>query len=368
MPDQLQTDLFEIAGCFASGQAVTEILPLGNGNINDTFCVHLESQSRFVLQKINQNVFREPAKVMHNMGLLSAHASQAPTSSGWRLPGVIYPQSGDNHVIDPDGGYWRAISYIPDTYSVDHLEDPKLAFEAGRALGHFHALVSNLEPELFEDTLPGFHHSPTYLKEYDRSPKQAAPTTDEAWCLEFVESRREVFNCLEDLVSQGELKLGLMHGDPKINNILFDATTHQAASLIDLDTVKPGLLQYDIGDCLRSACNPLGEETTLYGQVNFDLGLAESILRGFCAESGEILDEKAYDLFYDSTRLLTLELGLRFFTDHLNGNVYFKAKDDEHNLRRARVQFALCESVERQENEMRTITKNIRLEREAIRS
>ena len=151
----------------------------------------------------------------------------------------------------------------------------------------------------------------------------------------------------------------LFRSDPKINNVMLDRSSGKAVALIDLDTVKPGLVHYDIGDCLRSCCNPLGEETTDLSGVVFDLPLAEAILEGYLAEAGSLLTAQEVALLPDAARLISFELGLRFFTDHLNGNVYFKARHPEHNLQRALVQFRLTASIEAQMAPLRSLVQRL---------
>ncbi len=162
-----------------------------------------------------------------------------------------------------------------------------------------------------------------------------------AYALAFVNERRAFVPVLEAARAQGTLVVRPIHGDPKMNNIMIDPATRRAVSVIDLDTVKPGLVQYDIGDCLRSCCNPLGEETERWEDVRFELDLCRPILRGYMAWARACLTPADCDFLFAAVRLIAFELGLRFFTDHLEGNVYFKAKHVEHNLVRALVQFKL---------------------------
>ncbi|MEZ4661523.1 MAG: phosphotransferase [Caldilineaceae bacterium] len=164
---------------------------------------------------------------------------------------------------------------------------------------------------------------------------------------------------LEDAVAAGQLALRAIHGDPKVDNIMLDNTTKQAVSIVDLDTVKPGLVHYDIGDGLRSCCNRLGEETDQIDAVTFDTELCKVILDGYLSQARHFFSQADYDYIYACIRLITFELGLRFFSDHLAGNVYFKVKDERHNLRRALVQFKLCESIEAQEAEIQSIVRAV---------
>ena len=222
-------------------------------------------------------------------------------------------------------------------------------------------LISDLPTETLAETLPGFHIAPDYLAAYDRILVEAKPEPSPELnrCLEFVAVRRHSIAVLEDAKARGELQLRPIHGDPKVNNILLDAITGQAISLIDLDTVKPGLVHYDIGDCLRSACNPLGEETEQWQQVSFDCDRARALLQGYLAAARDFLTERDRAYLYDAIRLLAFELGLRFLTDYLAGNVYFTIRYPTHNLARALVQFQLAASIEAQESLIRAAIQDL---------
>jgi Ser/Thr protein kinase RdoA (MazF antagonist) len=160
---------------------------------------------------------------------------------------------------------------------------------------------------------------------------------------------------LENAKERGELRLRPIHGDPKISNIMIDDATGKGTCIIDLDTVKPGLIHYDFGDCLRSSCNPAGEETLNLKSVLFDMDLCEAIVKGYMACARSFLTDADREYLYDGIRLITFELGLRFFADYIAGNVYFNTRYDEQNLNRARVQFKLAESIEARESQIQGI-------------
>ena len=206
---------------------------------------------------------------------------------------------------------------------------------------------------------------PLYLQHYDQVlTKNCAPARgwlpEVDYCLQFVSERRAWAHVLEDAKAQGKLPLRPIHGDPKINNVMINAATGQAISIVDLDTVKPGLVHYDIGDCLRSGCNPLGEETERWEAVRFEPDLGQVILQGYLSQAKDFLTKNDYEYLYDAIRLIAFELGLRFFTDYLEGNVYFKARYQEHNLARALVQFKLTESIESQATVIRAIIHDMK--------
>jgi Ser/Thr protein kinase RdoA (MazF antagonist) len=198
---------------------------------------------------------------------------------------------------------------------------------------------------------------PRYLQQFDAtfSHNGHHSNSEVRYGLQFIAARRDWAHVLEDAKQNGRLPLRPVHGDPKVNNVMIEETTGRAISLVDLDTVKPGLIHYDIGDCMRSGCNPLGEETDDWEAVYFEPEIGQAILTGYLTQARNFLTEADYDYLFDSIRLLAFELGVRFFTDYLAGNVYFKVKHAEHNLQRALVQFKLTESIEAHEADIRSI-------------
>jgi Ser/Thr protein kinase RdoA (MazF antagonist) len=364
------TTLATIASQFSPAAAVNEIRAFGSGNINDTYLVtgSHPSTAKFVLQRINTQVFQQPELVMQNMRTFTEHVRERLACDPldpdclWQVPQVLLTQEGQDHWLDEQGQFWRAISFIEASESFDTIQDMRHASEIGYALGMFHRLVSDLPPQQLADTLKGFHITPNYLSQYnDILACTLVPGSPEVnYCCQFVRERQGWATVLEDAKQQGKLPIRTMHGDPKINNVMFDTATHKAVSMIDLDTVKPGLVHYDIGDCLRSACNPLGEETDQWNHVYFDTDLCCAILQGYLAQAQDFLTENDYHYLYDAIRLIAFELGLRFFADYLAGNVYFKIKYPEHNLARALVQFKLVESIEAQAPQIQALLQDLR--------
>ncbi|CAN5759095.1 aminoglycoside phosphotransferase family protein [soil metagenome] len=374
--DQVQT----VAAQFVTTGKVVSAQPYGAGNVNDTFLVTVQGdapsgeQPRFILQRINTHVFRQPKLIVSNMRRFTDHVRQRMAQETphkrvrWEVPTVIATRDQQDFFEDPDGGFWRAISMIEGAKTYQSILNADHARKAGYALGRFQSLISDLDTNLLYDTLPGFHITPQYLTQYDhiRAQVQAHNMTngprarDVEHCFQFVEAHRASATLLEDAQSAGRLSLRSIHGDPKVDNILIDDLTSEAISIIDLDTVKPGLVHYDIGDCLRSCCNLAGEETTELNAVTFDTDLCRIILDGYFEEARHFFSPNDYAYLYDSIRLIAFELGLRFFTDHLAGNVYFRAKHAEHNLDRALVQFKVAASVEAQEATIRKITDVMR--------
>jgi len=383
-------NLIEIADRFKPQGKVIDIQEFGHGNINSTFLVTLDSldEKQFILQRINTQVFRQPKLVMQNMGVFTLHVrdklkalnsayrlQHTSPNRRWEVPRVLLTQNAQNHFIDAEGSFWRAISFIEAAESFDTIKDSNHAREVGYALGMFHNLISDLPTVKLADTLPGFHITPRYLQQYVETRSIASVETrliaqnvetrliasaEVKYCLQFVSDRSSWAHVLENAQAQGMLRLRPIHGDPKVNNVMIDTTTGHGISIIDLDTVKPGLVHYDIGDCLRSSCNPLGEETEQWDKVRFDAEICQHVLQGYLSVARDFLTISDYEYMYDAIRLIAFELGLRFFTDYLAGNVYFKTKYPEHNLNRALVQFKLTESIESQETAIRDIIEEMR--------
>ena len=360
-----------IAGLFHPPEQITGISQLGSGNVNDTFLVTLNrsaSRQAFVMQRLNTDVFDKPELVMRNLLRLGIHveqrlAQQPPELTGrrWEVPKVLPTLDADGHWVEHQGEFWRSITYIGAATTTDVIQDDIHARELGYGLGMFHHLISDLPTNELADTLENFHITPAYLADFDAVRADAAgqmtPRLQEA--LNFIENRREGIDVLEQACARGELKRRPIHGDPKINNVMIDESTGHAVGLIDLDTVKPGLVHYDIGDCLRSCCNRLGEETREPENVRFDLGLCRSILQGYLAIGRSFLTPDDFRYLPDCIRLIPLELGLRFLTDHLEGDHYFRTDRADHNLDRALVQFALTRSIEQQWSALQDLVREL---------
>jgi Ser/Thr protein kinase RdoA (MazF antagonist) len=369
-PPMTPGSLADAADQFNRLGKVIDIREHGKGNVNDTFVVALDSEGtkHFILQRINTRVFRQPELVMRNMRTITEHVyrrlERFSLSAGrrWEVPRVLSAKDGRDRWIDPGGSFWRAISFVEASQSFDVIKDIDHAREVGYALGMFQALISDLPVDRLADTLEGFHITPRYLRRYDEVLEKSRPrkSPELNYCSKFVSQRRAWAHVLEDARAGGRLHLRPIHGDPKVSNVMIDNATRRAVSIVDLDTVKPGLVHYDIGDCLRSCCNPLGEETERWEEVRFEADFCQAILQPYLSLARGFLTEKDYEYLYDAIRLIAFELGLRFFTDYLEGNVYFKARHREHNLARALVQFKLTESIESQERAIRALVQEMR--------
>ena len=355
---------FDVEGLLAG------VRPLGAGNVNDTYLAVFRthfSEERIVVQRINAAVFPRPDWIMENMRVLTRHCHEQLMKEAdaadriWQLPRVIPCRNGADCFVDDDGSTWRALTLIASAESFETAQSAEHAHECGVVLGQFHRLISGIDPSLLHDTLPGYHETPGYLAKYDETmqTQRAQELLDDSEQVgslhRFVEARREFASVLQDALKAGSLQTRLIHGDPKVSNIMIDEDSGKGTAMIDLDTVKPGLIQYDFGDVLRSLCNKAGEEARNLFDVAFDLDLCDAFVQGYMIYAKEFLSPDDRNYLYDSIRLITFELGLRFFQDYLAGNVYFKVRSPEQNLHRAQVQFKLCESIEIRKRKIRQL-------------
>ena len=350
---------FSLPGVFAGAE------PFGSGLINDTYLGRSNDHGQkrlYVFQRLNTSVFKYPEQVMENVELVTNHIAARLRSEGAadpasRTPMLVRTRSGGSFLRDPSGAYWRAFHYIDSGAVFDIVRDAQHAYEVGRGLGRFQALVADLRPGDLHDTLPGFHRTPGYLDEFDGalkadSRKRAIGIGPE---LDFVSHRRSLAFLLTDHLDAGDIPLRVVHNDPKVNNIMVHKESGKALCMLDLDTVKPGIVQFDFGDCVRSAAYPAGEDARDLDTVKIELGLFEAIAKGYVHEANVFLTDRERMLLPLSVKVITFELGLRFFADHMRGDTYFRIKYPGHNLHRARVQFRLLESIEAAEERMTSL-------------
>lgn len=358
MKPELHAALF-----FLAENEIFHISPFGEGNVNDTYLVTLASGEQLLLQRVNPAVFPDPLLVIRNMLLVTDHVRRTILDVRQQeqtfRPVILYPGRSGYAFRDKDGSAWRMMQLIKGARTCRAITSPGQAKELGRMLGLFHALVRSLDPESLVDTLPGFHYTPGYLAHYDRvcSGLRQGATAPNSYCRQSIEKRRSRVNLLEE--RRAELSSGIIHGDPKVDNFLFDGSCEKAVSLIDLDTVRPGLLLYDLGDALRSCCNPAGEVPDQPAEACFDLRLYTAWLQGYFATAGSLLTAEDEKYIVDGVSLITFELGLRFYTDYLEGNRYFKVSHPAQNLDRALTQFYLAESIDRQRDRLAAVVADL---------
>jgi Ser/Thr protein kinase RdoA (MazF antagonist) len=342
----LDTRLSEVARRFV-GRQPDRIERLGRGLINDTFRVRSD-HGCFVLQRINTDVFPAPERIMDNLLQLQGALEQR-SDTPVRLPHVLLADDGRPWARDEHGNFWRMLELIEGSRTLARLDNAGQGREIGRILGGFHYFSATLDPAAFAVTLPDFHVTPVYLDALRRAETNAEPRrrdADVAAALATIDHHAELAYGIEHARQQGQIAERVVHGDPKLDNILFDLAGERALCLIDLDTIQPGLPHHDIGDCLRSCCNR-GGKTGDAGDVCFDLDSCRAILNAYAQHARGVLDEIEIGLLYQAIRLIPFELALRFLADHLRGDRYFRVSAPGENLRKARVQLALLADIER---------------------
>lgn len=344
--------------------------PHGSGNVNDTYMAVYRtafSEQRFILQRIRKAIFPEPEAIMRNMRVITDHCHRKIEATAetadriWQIPKIIATHEGTDFVTDANGDLWRGITHIASANSYEKVRNLEHALEAGIVLGHFQNMISDIPCEKLAYALPGFHVTPGYLAKMDAAlatplgMERLNASTEAKRVLRFIEQHRKFCHVLEDAAMRGELKLRPTHGDPKVGNIMIDDDTAKGTSMIDLDTVQPGLVHYDLGDCMRSGCNPAGEDAEDLNDVVFDIDLFTAIYRGYMSQAGSFLTESDHRHLFDAIALIPLELAIRFFADYLSGDTYFKTRYPGHNLRRAIVQIRLAESIRAREPLVRKV-------------
>lgn len=326
------------------------VKPLGQGLINRTWLVEQDGQ-RYVLQQINADVFPDVEAIAFNLLRLERWLGSQP-ATGIRLPRLIADTGGAAIVHDADGRAWRMLEYIDRSRVLTALTRPEQARAVGNVLGRFHSAFAELDPSELKLTLPDLHDTPGY-----RSKLAAALETptrpvceDVLAALAQIDSRADRLPALHQALEGGLLSLRVTHGDPKLDNVLFAEHADDALCLIDLDTVQPGLLHHDIADCLRSCCNRAGEDRSgdgsEAGRIAFDLAIARALMSGYAQAAGSLFDTRSSELLMLAIGLIPLELAMRFLTDHLQGDRYFRVTHPRQNLIKAKRQLALVADID----------------------
>lgn len=342
--------------------ADAEATPILSGHINDTFVVQ-GPEKRLILQRINHFVFPSPQNIMENIlgvtDFLREKIRQQGGDPDRETLTVVRTTDGGSFFVDDGGNYWRCTIYIENATSHETVENPAMLEEAGRAFGQFQHLLSGYPADTLHEIIPDFHNTPArYRQLQDAVAKNAAGRLGEVQAeLDFAAAREKDCALLMDLLAQGELPLRVTHNDTKMSNVLLDDATGKAVCVIDLDTVMPGLCAFDFGDSIRAGASTAAEDEADLSKVHFDLDLFEAYTKGFLSAAGQALTEKELATLPDGAKLMTLEVGMRFLADYLNGDVYFRTAYPTHNLDRARNQFKLVEEMEEKRADMDRIVK-----------
>jgi len=351
-------ELEHVLAAFGVDAQNVQVSMLGKGNINDTYLVSGESVS-FVLQRMNGEVFDNPQRVIENFSLVTSHLINRSLQGDifFKVAAPVPTRAGAHYFVDSHGWYWRGQNYILHR-PLEKLTGRHQAYSVGLVLAQFHLMLSDLVMNGLQDPLPGFHNLPQYLNDFDAaiSRHNLQGNSDVLLCLQCIDHFRGMATLLEDAKRDGILKVQPIHGDPKTDNFIF-SEEDIACGLFDLDTVGGGLVHYDIGDCLRSCCNSVGEQGEGAAKPRFDLDICATILAGYLSRSTAFLGKTECGYIYCSILLITFELGVRFFTDHIRGNLYFKVAENGDNLRRAVIQFRLAEDIAMKEIEIKRLVE-----------
>jgi hypothetical protein len=358
------SEAFDIPGAFIHAE------PYGTGHINDTYATRWRvngAEKAFILQRINHNVFRQPPLVMDNIGRVSAHlraklAAQPGSDPDRETLTVIPSRAGAMYHQDDQGDYWRTYVFIASARTVDVCERPAQAYEAAKAFGRFQGLLTDLPGPRLHDTIPFFHHTPRRFAALEQAiaedPKgRAAGAQPE---IAFALARRGLTSRVTDAMASGEIPERITHNDTKVNNVMLDCATDRGVCVIDLDTIMPGTVLYDFGDMVRTMTRSCAEDERDPSRVGCAPAMFEAVARGYLESARGFLLPAEVDLLVFAGILVTFNIGIRFLTDYLLGDTYFKTHRPDQNLDRARVQFRMIESLERQEQALGDLVNRYR--------
>jgi len=352
---------FPLHGTFLDAQ------PYGSGHINDTFVVSFDQagvQVRYIFQRINHSIFKNVPQLMENISRVTSHmAGKAGAGDNRRVLTLVPAREGAPFCKTPAGDFWRAYLFVENARTYDSVETPRQAFEAARAFGQFQQALADLPGERLHETIPHFHDTPQRFEALRKAAEaDVVGRRKEVQAeLEFAFQRESEVGRLLDLVRTGDIPERVTHNDTKLNNVMLDDKTGEGICVIDLDTVMPGLSLYDFGDLVRFGTNTAVEDETDFSKIDVSLPVFEAIVQGYVAGAGDILTEAEWDNLVFAGKLMTYEVGIRFLTDYLQGDIYFKIKRPGHNLVRARNQLRLVDRIEAAASAMSAIVCQQRL-------
>lgn len=356
--------LNEVIDNFAFPGTMLECIPFGNGHINDTYRLTFETsagQKRFILQKMNKTIFTRPVELMENISGVTAWLRKKVQENGGDVEretlNLINGKDGKPYYVDSTGEYWRVYFFIEGTTSYDQVESDNDFYQSALAFGKFQGLLADYPAETLHETIVNFHNTADRFHKFQAVLEadvcgRAKEVQEE---IQFVLDREALAHVLCDLQEKGELPLRVTHNDTKLNNILIDNETGMAICAVDLDTVMPGLSVNDFGDAIRFGASTAAEDEPDLSKVSCDLHLYEVFTKGFIEGCAGALTENELDMLPMGAIMMTFECGMRFLTDHLDGDNYFKIHRENHNLDRCRTQFKLVKDMEEKLPQMKAI-------------
>ena len=346
---------------FDRGGNILSVNQITAGLINATYLVETDKNEKYILQKINTFVFKNPDELMENIVGVTKHITERIKEAGGDYKrenlNFLPCSSGEYYFRDENDSAWRLYIYVDDAQTYNKPKDFDAFRDAGRAFGRFMKLLDGYPAETLHETIKNFHYTPAryenFLKAVEADVKGRRAECEEE--IKFVNDRKADTHKLTDLIKDGVLPLRVTHNDTKLNNVLFDMKTDKGICVIDLDTIMPGLSLYDFGDSIRSGANKAAEDESDLSLVGIDLELFEVYVDGFLSETAESLNDAEIDNLAYGAKIMTFECGIRFLTDYLEGDVYFRTTHPEHNIVRARNQFKLVADMEANMNELNAI-------------
>ncbi len=352
-------NLKEIIGKFNITDGAT---PYGKGHINDTYLSNA-CEPRYILQRINNNVFKRPQDVMENIVRVTAHLKKKIIEEGGdpkrETLNLVKTHDGEPYYVTAKGDYFRMYEFIEGAQTYEIVEEPIHFYNAAKAFAKFQQRLADFPAEKLHETIPSFHDTTVrfqQLKDAIANDK-AGRLKDVQAEVEFALAREKDASVIVDAIKEGTVPLRVTHNDTKYNNIMIDDETGLGICVIDLDTVMPGSLLYDYGDSLRFGTNPADEDEKDLSKVYCDLNLFEMFTKGYMEELKDVMTPREKELMPFAAKLMTYECGIRFLADYLNGDTYFKTKYPEHNLDRCHTQFKLVKDMEEKEELMKEIVK-----------
>jgi len=359
----MHKDIQSIASQFNIQGSVREFTAITTGHINDSYLITTDhSADGYFLQWINSYIFKDVEGLMNNIRTVTDHLSMKNESSSGRgelrVLELVETKSGAFYYAAPDGDYWRMYKNIPGTHIYDLVENESIAYEGGKAFGRFMSDLADLPAHLLNETIPDFHNMESRLQSFKAS-VAANPFNrkkDVVREIAFVDERAEEMLRIPEMIREGLIPKRITHNDTKFNNILFNEA-NMAVCIVDLDTVMPGSILFDFGDAIRTGANTACEDEKDLDKVNINLTIFDAYARGFIEATKQSLTPQEVSMLAFSARFMTFIIGLRFLTDYIDGDPYFRTNYPEHNLDRTRVQFRLIESMESQATKMEEIIR-----------
>lgn len=346
---------------FQRGGSIENVSQITAGLINATYLIETDKGEKYILQKINTFVFKNPDELMENIVGVTKHITDKIKENGGDYKrenlNFLPCNSGKYYFRDENDGAWRMYIYVDEALTYNKPKNSDTFRSAGQSFGRFMKLVSDYPADTLNETIVNFHYTPARYENFLKA-AEADVKGRKAVCekeIRFVTDRKADTHKLTDLIASGVLPLRVTHNDTKLSNVLFDINTDKSICVIDLDTIMPGLSLYDFGDSIRSGTNTGAEDEADLSKVGVDLALFEAYVDGYLSETAESLCDAEIENLAFGAKLMTFECGMRFLTDYLEGDVYFRTTHAEHNIVRARNQFRLVADMEAHMDEMNAI-------------